>query len=161
MMGGKDELMEEERREYSRFETSIPIHFNLNPDYHHVPGIRKLGVGATVHNISPAGLRIDSRMDLLDLCQVFPEELEDDSPFELEVFLLDLRERRELIKGAVRWYRLSEPENDIWHFKAGLSLKDDASRAVAKSIIASMDDRSETGRKDDSRRERKTQTSTL
>jgi hypothetical protein len=160
MMGGKDELMEGERRAYSRFETSIPIHFNLNPDYHYVPTVRKLGVGGTARDISPEGLRVGVRMDQLDLFQIFPEEMEDDSPFELEVFLLDLKERRELIKGAVRWYRLSEPENDIWHFEAGLYLKDDASRALARGIIASMDDRSETGGDDDSKKQRKTPLST-
>jgi len=127
-----------DNRKYTRFETTIPIRFNLNPDYHHVPRIRKLGVGGTVRNVSLQGLGIDSRMDLLDLCQIFSEAMEEDSPFELELFLSDPKKGRELIKGAVRWHRLSESERDIWHFQAGLYLKDAADQVTARGIIGSL-----------------------
>jgi len=127
----------EEKRKYQRVETIIPIRFNLNPDHHFVPGIRKMGVGGTVRNISSEGLLIDSRLDLLDVCQIFPEAMEDDSAFELELVLTDSRERRLLIRGVVRWYRLSEPQGNIRHFRAGLYLKDAESRSIAKSIIGS------------------------
>ena len=101
-----------ESRKDPRFETAIPIRFNLNPDYHSVPEIRRLGVGGTIRNISLRGLRIDSRMDVLDVCQVFPEEMEEDSPFELEVMLWDSRRARLLIRGQVSWYRLNELDGD-------------------------------------------------
>lgn len=127
-----------DRRKYHRFETTIPIRFNLNPDFHFVPRIRKLGVGGKAHNISIEGVLIDSRMDLLDVCQIFPEAMKEDSAFELEVILTDLRGRRELIRGAVKWYRLSKPESDVRHFQAGLHLKDTESRAVAKGMVESI-----------------------
>ena len=59
-----DETTEENRRRHSRFETTIPIHFNLNPDYHHVPQIRKLGVGGHLRRLlhrSAAGRRAAPR----------------------------------------------------------------------------------------------------
>lgn len=124
-----------ERRKHPRVKTVIPVRFNLNPDYHFVPAIRKLGVGGKARNISSEGLQIDSQMDLLDLCQIFSEAMEDHAPFELEVFLVDPRERRTLIKGAVMWYRLDELKGDIRHFQAGLYLRDAESRAIAKNII--------------------------
>ena len=126
-----------ESRKDPRFETAIPIRFNLNPDHHFVPIIRKLGVGATIRNISLRGLGIDSRMDLLDVCQVFYEEMEEDSPFELEVLFWTSRGARLLIKGSVRWYRLSEPDGDIRHFQAGLHLKDGESIDATRSMIES------------------------
>jgi hypothetical protein len=137
-MKNMDPPTKDDRRKYHRFETTIPIRFNLNPDFHFVPGIRKLGVGGKANNISIEGLLIDSRMDLLDVCQIFPEAMEDHSAFELEVALTDLRGRRELIRGAVRWYRLSKPKNDVRHFQAGLYLKDTESRAVAKGMVQSI-----------------------
>lgn len=127
-----------ENRKYPRIETALSIRFNLNPDHHFVPGIRKMGVGGTVRNISFEGLLIDSRLDLLDVCQIFPEAMEDDSAFELEVVLTDSRERRVLVKGAVRWYRVGGPEKKIRQFQAGLYLKDAESRAVARSIVESI-----------------------
>jgi hypothetical protein len=130
--------MLEENRKHPRFETSIPIRFNLNPDYHHVPRIRKLGVGGSVRNISLQGLGIIARMDLLDLCQIFSEAMEEDSPFELELFLSDPKRGRELIKGAVRWHRLSESEGNTWQFQAGLYLKDAEGQATARGIIRSL-----------------------
>ncbi len=114
--------------------TRIPIRFNLNPDYHFVPGMRQMGVGGTLRNVSYEGLRIDSRLDLVDVCQIFPEALEDDSPFELEVVLTDARERRWLIRGSVIWYLVTQLEENVRLFRAGLSLKDAESRAVARSI---------------------------
>ena len=130
--------MEADKRKHPRFETTLPIRFNLNPNYHFVPGIRKTGVGGTIRNISSEGLLIDSRLDLLDVCQIFPEAIEDDSAFELEVMFTDSKDRRLLFRGAVRWYCLSEPERNIRHFRAGLYLKDPESRAIARNIIESI-----------------------
>ena len=97
-----------------------------------------MGVGGTVRNLSHEGLLIDSRLDLLDVCQIFPEAMEDDSTFELEVVLTDSRERRLLIKGAVIWYRLCEPEGSVHHFLAGLHLTDSESRAIARNLFESV-----------------------
>ncbi len=93
-----------------------------------------MGVGGTLRNVSYEGLRIDSRLDLVDVCQIFPEALEDDSPFELEVVLTDARERRWLIRGSVIWYLVTQLEENVRLFRAGLSLKDAESRAIARSI---------------------------
>ncbi len=130
-----DPETQKDQRRHPRFNTKIPIRFNLNPDYHVVPAIRTIGVGGTARNISFEGILIYSRMDLLDLCQIFYEDTEDDSPLELEVFLTDPKDRMELIRGEVRWYRLSEPERDIRHFEAGIYLKDTDSKAVAKGVV--------------------------
>jgi hypothetical protein len=126
-----------DNRKHPRFETHLPIRFNLNPDYHFVPAMRKLGVGGTIRDISLLGVGIDSQMDLLDVFQVFPEEMEEESPFELELVLSGFREERLLVRGSVRWYRLSEPNGSMRHFRAGLYLKDADSRAIAKGIIVS------------------------
>ena len=128
----------DDRRKHSRFETVLPIRFNLNPDYHHVPAIRKLGVAGTIRNISWEGIAIHSRMDLLDVCQIFSEEMEGDAVFQLEVLFTDPRKMTHWIKGEVRWYRLSEPDGSIRHFQAGLYLKDAESRAATRSIIESI-----------------------
>lgn len=128
----------DDRRKHSRFETALPIRFNLNPDYHYVPAIRKLGVGGTIRNISWEGIAIHSRMDLLDVCQIFCEEMEGNAGFQLEVSFTDPRKMTHWIKGEVRWYRLSEPDGSIRHFQAGLYLKDAESRAVARSVIESI-----------------------
>ncbi len=137
-----------ENRRHSRFKTRIPVRFNLNPNYHFVPGIRKTGVGGTLRNVSPEGFLIDAPLDLIDVCQIFPEDLEADSPFELEVLFTDSRERRFLMRGSVRWYRVSEPERDIRHFEAGLHLRDAESRAVAKSMVRSITRATVNGGKD-------------
>jgi hypothetical protein len=129
--------MKAERREDPRFETAIHIRFNLNPDYHFLQGIRRLGVGGTIRNLSLRGLEVDSEMDLLDVCQIFSEEMKEDSPFELEVVLWNSRGTRLLIRGSVRWCQLSEPDGDIRHFQACLHLKDDESIDATKSIIES------------------------
>ena len=128
----------EENRKYPRFETALAIHFNLNPDYHYVSQIKKLGVPGHLRDVSLEGIGIDSQMDLHDVCQIFSEAIEEDSPFELEVILWDPRGRRALLRGAVKWYEVDEPENDIRQFKAGLYLKDDESRTATRSIIASI-----------------------
>jgi hypothetical protein len=128
----------EERRKHSRLRTRIPIRFNLNPDYHHVPEMRKMGVGGTLRNVSYEGALIDSRLDLIDVCQIFPEDIEDDSPFELELALTDSREKTWLIRGKVRWYRVSELAQNTRHFQAGIVIKDQQSRAIAKGIIKSV-----------------------
>lgn len=131
--------MDGEKRKHPRFGTTFPIRFNLNPDHHVVPGIRKMGVGGTVRNVSCEGLLINSRLDLLDVCQIFPEAMEDGAAFELEVVFTDPKEkRRVLIRGGVRWYHLSEPEGNIRQFQAGLYLRDLESQAIAKSIVESM-----------------------
>jgi hypothetical protein len=126
--------MRMERRKHPRFEASVPIRFNLDPDHHYVPAARKLGVGGTARNISVEGLMIDARMDLLDVCQIFPEVLEDDSVFGLELFFMDSRGRKTVIRGEVIWYQLSEPAGDIRNFKAGLHLKDAESQAGFRSM---------------------------
>ncbi len=130
--------MEVEKRKHPRFEAVWPIRFNLNPDYHYVPAIRKMGVGGTIRNISLEGLLIDARMDLLDVCQIFSEEKEGDSAFQLEVVLTDSREMRRFLRGVVRWYRVGEPERNIRHFQAGLFLMDPESRAIARNIVESI-----------------------
>lgn len=56
-------------------------------DFHYVATITSLGIGGTIRNVSSAGLLIDARMDLLDICQIFSEEREEDSPFELVWYL--------------------------------------------------------------------------
>lgn len=127
-----------ENRKHPRFKTKIPIRFNLNPNYHVVPTIRKMGVGGTLRNVSSEGLLIDSRLDLIDVCQIFPEDMDDGSPFELEVLLTDSRDRRYVIRGSVRWYRVSEPARNVRHFQAGLSVSDGESLAVARSIVRSI-----------------------
>ena len=126
--------MEAERRKHPRVETTLPIHFNLNPDYHYVPTIRKLGVAGTIRNMSREGLGLYSRMDLLDVCQIFTEAIEGDSIFALEVSFMDSKGEKALLKGEVRWYQVSESEGDIRQFQAGLHLKDVESQAVLKSM---------------------------
>jgi hypothetical protein len=74
-------------------------------------------------------------MDLLDLCQVFPEAIEDGSPFELEVVLTDSRQKRLLIRASVMWYQLGESENGIRYLRVGLQLKNDESLPAACSHI--------------------------
>jgi hypothetical protein len=97
-----------------------------------------MGVGGTVHNVSPEGLRIDSRLDLLDLIQIFPEARDDDATFELEATLPTAKEDRTVIRGTVIWYRLSEPEKKVRQFRMGLHLKDADSRALIESIVESI-----------------------
>jgi len=130
--------MKQDNRKHPRNANAFPIRFNLNPDYHHVPAIRRLGVGGTARNVSSKGLLIDSWMDLLDLCQIFSEAIEDGSPFELEVVLTNSRQRRLLIRASVRWYQLSESENGIRYLRAGLQLKDDESLPAARALIESI-----------------------
>ncbi len=127
-----------ENRKYPRFKTRIPIRFNLNPNFHVVPTIRKMGVGGMLRNVSFEGLFIDSQLDLVDVCQIFPEDLEEGSPFELEVVFIDSREKRFVIRGTVRWYRVSKSEKNTRYLQAGLYLKDAESRAVARSIVKSI-----------------------
>jgi len=130
--------MEKEQRKNVRLETSLAMRFNLNPDYHFVPGIRKMGVGGTIRNISCEGICIVSDLDLLDVCQIFPEDIEDGANFELEVQLTDHRERRLLIRGRVKWYKIGEPERNVRRFQAGLYLKDGESRVIAGNIVESL-----------------------
>jgi hypothetical protein len=130
--------MKQDNRKHPRHATAFPIHSNLNRDFHHVPAIRKMGVAGTIRNVSLQGLGIDSQMDLLDVCQIFPEAIEDGSPFELEIQFWDSRGRRVLLRGSVRWHRVWEPENNIRHFEAGLQLKDDESRTAAGVLIESI-----------------------
>jgi hypothetical protein len=129
---------ENNRRKYPRFGINIPIRFNLNPQYHFVPEVRKMGVGGSVRNICREGLMIHSRMDLLDVCQIFYEAMEEDSPFELEVVVADFRGKRLLLRGSVRWYQLTDPDGGIRRFQAGLYLKDSESRSCARGIVKSI-----------------------
>jgi len=133
-----EEAMEKEQRKNVRLETSLAMRFNLNPDHHFVPGIRKMGVGGAIRNICCEGICIVSELDLLDVCQIFPEAIEDGATFELEVQLTDDRERRLLIRGGVKWYRVGEPEKNVRHFQAGLYLRDGESRAIANTILDAL-----------------------
>jgi len=127
----------EDKRKHPRFEAALPVHFNLDPNYHYVPSIKRFGVGGRLRNVSREGIRIDSQMDLQDVCQIFSEAIEEDSPFELEVFFWDSWGRSALVRGSVRWYEITEPENDTREFKAGLYLKDDESRTATQRIVHS------------------------
>ena len=126
--------MERERRKHPRLEIDILIHFNLDPDHHYVPGIRKKGIAGRVRNISPEGLRIDAQMDLLDVCQIFPEDTEEGAAFVIDVFFVDSRGKESVIKGEIKWYELGEPEDQIWQFRAGLYLIDADSRTTVKRM---------------------------
>ncbi len=130
-----------ENRKHPRFKTRIPIRFNLNPDYHLVPEIKKIGVGGIAGNISREAVMIDSRMDLLDVCQIFHEAIEDDSALEIEVFITEPSGRMEVMRGSMRWCELSNPESNIRHFQAGLHLNEAESRAVATLIVESLPSR--------------------
>ena len=130
--------MTDKNRKHPRFGISLPIRFNLNPDYHHVPSIRKMGVGGTVRSISVDGLMIDSKLDLLDVCQIFSEATEDQSVFEFEMEVVDTKRRPVRLKGRVRWYKLSEGDGKIRHFRAGIHIRDAESRAVTRGIVKAI-----------------------
>jgi hypothetical protein len=132
-------IMRPEQRKNPRFDMSLTMRFNLNPSHHFVPEIRKMGVGGRIRNISCEGICIHSELDLLDVCQIFPEAIDDGSTFELEIQLTDHRERRLLLRGAVKWYRVSEPEQKVRHFQAGLCLRDAESRTIASDIVESIE----------------------
>jgi hypothetical protein len=134
MGGGK---MGVDNRRYRRFMTAFPTRFNLCPDRHYVPEIRKWGVKGAVNNISVEGLLIDSQLDLLDICQIFSVAM-DDSAFELEVELTDARKRSVRLKGEVRWYRISGPDVADRHFQAGLYLRELESKSVATAIVKAI-----------------------
>jgi hypothetical protein len=123
-----------ERRKHPRLDIDIPVFFNLDPDHHYVPTIRKSGVAGKVQNISPEGLMIDARMDLLDICQIFPEDTEEGAAFVLDVFFADSRGEKSVIKAEVRWYELGEPADQIREFRAGLYLRDAESRATLRNM---------------------------
>jgi hypothetical protein len=126
--------MERERRRHRRVRTKVPVHFDLDPDYHYVPSIKKFGIVGTVQNVSAEGLGIDARMDLLDVCQIFPEELVEGAAFVLDVFFVDSRGRRVIIKAEVRWYKVGHPGNGIRAFEAGLYLRDGESKVALKAM---------------------------
>jgi hypothetical protein len=126
--------MEEEKRKFPRIDVAVPIRFNLDPDYHYVPTIRKSGVTGRVQNISPEGFKIDARMDLLDICQIFPEDPEEGAAFVLDVFFVDFKGNESVIKAEVRWYELGEPEDQIRQFRAGLYLRDPESRGAVRNM---------------------------
>jgi hypothetical protein len=131
--------MDTERRRHPRRKAAYPVRFNLNPDHHFMQGLRTMGVGGKIRNVSQGGMMIDSRLDVLDLCQIFPEELEEDSPFELELSLSDSRGRRTLFRGTVKWYRLDEPDGQgLRHFQAGLRLRGENAYAVAETVLGSV-----------------------
>ncbi len=127
-----------ENRKHPRLRAAIPIRFNLDPDYHFVPRIKKAGVVGVVRNISSEGLGIDSEMDLLDVCQIFHESIEDDSVFGVKLVFTDPEGREIRIRGQVSWYQMSETKNDLQHFRAGLHLKDTKSHTLAMRIVESI-----------------------
>ncbi len=130
--------MEVENRKHPRLRAAIPIRFNLDPDYHFVPRIKKAGVVGFVRNISPEGLGIDSEMDLLDVCQIFHESIEDDSVFGVELVFTDPEGTEIRIRGQVSWYQMSETGNDLQQLRAGLHLEDTESRTLAMRIVKSI-----------------------
>jgi hypothetical protein len=132
-----NETTAQDKRKDPRFETALPINFNLIPDYRYPYSIVKFGVKGKLRNVSLEGIGIESHMDLEDVCQIFPEAIEEDSPFELEVFLWDSKGKCSLMRGSVRWYEVGEPDSGIRQFKAGLYLRNDKGRSVTESIIES------------------------
>jgi len=130
--------MVHENRRNPRFKAAFPVRFNLDPKHHFVPRIRKTGIGGTVRDVSSEGLRIESEMDMLDVCQIFHEAIEDDSVFGLELVVSDSEHGKTPVKGEVRWYRVGDPQNDLRGFRAGLHLKDANSRAAVRTMIESI-----------------------
>ena len=130
--------MRSESRRHRRLGTAIPVRFNLNSQHHLVPHIRKTGVGGTIKDISLEGLGIDCQMDLLDVCQIFPEALDGDSVFGLELVFTDSTRSEKRIRGEVIWYHVGELEKDLRPFQAGLHLKDAESLAVLGTLVQSM-----------------------
>jgi hypothetical protein len=124
-----------EQRRSPRYPVSLPTRFNLNPDFHYLQSIRKMGVGGKVENISGEGLMLDSQLDVGDVCQIFPEAMEEGSTFEIELEIMDSRNRKTLLKGSVRWYQLEERPGNLLHLKAGVHLRDKESQAVAQDIV--------------------------
>jgi hypothetical protein len=135
-----------ENRKHDRVVTAIPVRFNLNPRHHIVPEIRKMGVAGAVNDISPEGLGIDAEMNLLDLCQIFPETIDEGSPFALELLMTDPEKGKVIIRGEVSWYRVDQPESDRLHFQAGLHLENQESRTFARRLSESASRSRETTR---------------
>jgi hypothetical protein len=134
-----------ERRKQARYETAYTTQFNLNPDYHFIQTIRRMGVAGTIRNVSSGGIMIDSRLDVLDVCHIFAEELEEDSPFELELSLSDSRGRRTLLRGTVKWYQVSEPDSQgLRLFRAGLHLRAENISSVTETVLGSASQRAVT-----------------
>lgn len=127
-----------EDRRHARFETSIPIRFNLNPTYHLVPGIRMMGVGGTIRKISIQDVIIESRLNLLNVCQIFPEQMEDDCPFELEVVLTNFKGGMIAYQGVGGLVSIEPTTRGIRHFQAGFRLKDDENRTAARPTLESI-----------------------
>jgi hypothetical protein len=130
--------MGHEKRRNPRFIAAFPVRFNLDPKHHFVPRIRKTGIGGTVRDVSSEGLRIESEMDMLDVCQIFHEAIEDDSVFGLELVVSDSEHGKTPVRGEVRWYRVGDPQNDVRDFRAGLHLKDAKSRSAVRTMIESI-----------------------
>jgi hypothetical protein len=130
--------MGHEKRRHSRFKVAIPVRFNLDPKHHLVPRIRKTGVRGTLRDLSPEGFRIESGMDLLDVCQIFPEAIGDDSVFGLELEFSDSQYGRIPTRGEVRWYRVGELRGNLRDFQAGLRLMDIDSRLVARRMVETI-----------------------
>jgi hypothetical protein len=107
--------------------------------------IRSMGVAGTIRNVSSGGIMIDSRLDVLDVCHIFAEELEEDSPLELEISLSDSRGRRTLFRGTVKWYQVSEPDSHgLRHFQAGLQLRGENISSVTETVLGSASPRAAT-----------------
>jgi hypothetical protein len=128
----------EDSRRDVRFNLDLPVRFNLNPDYHYVQSIRKMGVVGRTRNISRSGLSIDSQLDLGDVFQIFPEAIEKESPFEMELEIMGSTKKNTRIKGAVRWYRLEERSGHLFYFEAGIYLTDSDSQKIAQNIVRSL-----------------------
>lgn len=127
-----------EDRTYAQFEPRVPVQFNLNPTYHSVPAIRRMGVGGTIRKISPEDLVIESSLDLRDVCQIFSEEVEDDCHFELELILTNFKGGTIAYQGVGGLVSIERTTRGIRHFQAGFRLKDDENRTAARPILESI-----------------------
>jgi len=127
----------EDRREYCRFETTIPVHHRIDSQYRHTPETEKLTMAGILRNVSLEGLRIDFQMEVLDVCDVL-SEIGKGSLFEMEV-PAGFIEGGAPLRGVVKWFRVDEPDDGyMQHFRAGLFLNDPESCAVVNGILESM-----------------------
>jgi hypothetical protein len=130
--------MGHDKRRHSRFKVAIPVRFNLDPKHHLVPRIRKTGVRGILRDLSPEGFRIESGMDLLDVCHIFPEAIGDDSVFGLEVEFSDSQYGRIPTRGEVRWYRVGKLRGNLRDFQASVRPKDIDSRLAVSRMAETI-----------------------
>jgi hypothetical protein len=127
----------EDRREYCRFETTIPVHHRIDSQDRHTAETEKLAMAGILRNVSLKGLRIDFQMEVLDVCDVL-SEMGKGSLFEMEV-PAGFIEGGAPLRGVVKWFRVDEPDDGyMQHFRAGLFLDDPESCAVVNGILESM-----------------------